>query len=397
MIDLSEHEALGRLHQAETTARLGKAVVELITPRMAHEYLFIAFLPIKFELPSITSKTKYKAICDGYVRQVCETNKYDIWLRRSPIGPSVTVVRHSDHTPLSILKRSVFYKEIMQPTNAEHGASIVAWHQDTWLATMTILRNEQQGDFSDEDMRQLFAWQRHFEIVVRKLALKKEEQLDDNSLSTFIWDLPTSALLLDWDLVPRHFNAAAVELCTVWRRGLSAFSKKSQHNKISVPNEILALIPRLKPRIESAKLARPGPLRPVEFETLLHPDIPGLFAKIYFIPSKSLTISRGRFLVQLYYDRGVQAQSPASAYAKLSRLSRTEREVALQAAKGLSNIEIAEMLRKSPGTVKIQLSEVFKKLRLKSRTQLANVLSSSLPDKNSPANIFGNETIKIFH
>jgi DNA-binding CsgD family transcriptional regulator len=397
MIDLSEHEALARLHQVETTARLGKAMVELITPRMVHEYLFIAFLPIKFELPSITSKTKYKAICDGYVRQVCETNKYDIWLRRSPIGPSVTVVRHSDHTPLPILKRSIFYKEILYPTNAEHGASIVAWHQDTWLATLTILRNVQQGDFSDDDMGQLLAWQRHFEVVVRKLALKKEEQLDDNSLSTFIWDLPTSALLLDWDLVPRHFNAAAVELCTVWRRGLSAFSKKIQHNKIVVPNEILALIPRLKPRIESAKLARPGPLRAVEFETLLHPSIPGLFAKIYFIPSKSLTLSRGRFLVQLYYDRGAQAQCPASAYSKLSRLSRTEREVALQAAKGLSNIEIAEMLRKSPGTVKIQLSQVFKKLHFKSRAQLANALSSSTPDKDSPASILGNETIKIFH
>lgn len=396
MIELSEHEALARLHQAETTARMGKAMVDLVTAHLEHEYLFMALLPIKFELPSLTSKTKYKAVCDEYLRQVCHTNKYDIWLRRSPIGPSVKVVRHSDHTPLPILKRSIFYKEVLQPTNAEHGASIVAWHNETWLATVTILRTVEQGDFTDEHMRQLLGWQYHFETVVRRLALKKEEQLDDNSLSTFIWDLPTSALLLDWDLVPRHFNAAAVELCNVWRTGLSAFAKKTPHNKIYVPQDILSHIPLLKPRIESAKLARPGPLRPVEFETVHHPSIAGLFAKIYFIPSKSLTLSRGRFLVQLYYDRGALAPTSSTVYTNLSRLSRTEREVALQAAKGLSNVEIGQLLGKSPGTVKVQLGHAFKKLNLNSRVQLANVLASA-PEKDLPPSSLGDESIKILH
>jgi DNA-binding CsgD family transcriptional regulator len=374
---------------------LGRAIIELIEPRLAHEYLFIAFLPIKFELPSITSKAKYKAIADGYVRQVRHANKYDPWMRRSPIGATVTVVRHSDYTPLSLLKRTVFYRDILQPTNSAYGASIVAWHGTTWLATLTVLRNEKQGDFSDADMAQLLNWQRHFEVAVRRLALKKEAQLDDNSLSTFIWDLPTSALLLDWDLVPRHFNAAAMELCAVWRRGVSAYSKKTKNQKITVPDQILALIPRLKPRIESAKLARPGPLRPVEFETLRHPTIPGLFAKIYFIPSKSLTVSRGRFLIQLYHDRGSHTQSSAATYSKLSRLSRYEREVALHAAKGLSNIEIGKVLKKSPGTVKIQLSQVYRKLHLKSRSQLANALASSFHDKRPPAAAAGSATIKI--
>ena len=104
MIDLSEHEALAALYQAETTSRMGKAMFDLISPRIPHELLFIAFLPIKFELPSLCSEPKYKVYCDAYIR---DTNKYDIWLRRSPIGPSVTVVRHSDHTPLPILKRSI--------------------------------------------------------------------------------------------------------------------------------------------------------------------------------------------------------------------------------------------------------------------------------------------------
>jgi DNA-binding CsgD family transcriptional regulator len=389
MIDLSEHEALARLHQSSTTSRMGKAMFDLISSRMPHELLFIALLPIKFELPSLCSEPKYKVYCDAYIR---ENNKYDIWLRRSPIGPSVKIVRHSDHTPLSIVKRSLFYREVMGPANSDYGASMVAWHNDNWLATLTVFRNASQGDFSDKDMEQLRIWQIHFEVVVQKLALLKEEQLDENSLSTFIWDLPTSALILDWDLMPRHFNAAAVELCNVWRDGLAAFSMKTSHQRIFVPHEILSLIPKIKPRIESAKLARPGPLRPVEYETIRHRSVSGLFAKIYFIPSKTMTISRGRFLVQLYYDRSAARHLSSSSI--LSRLTRTERKVALQAAKGLSNSQIARVLRKSPGTVKVQLGHAFKKLNLKSRVQLANALAN-VSETDLSSDTLGDEAIKI--
>ena len=391
MIDLAEHKSLVKLHQAETTSLMGKEMFGLIAPRIPHELLFIAFLPIKFELPSLCSVPKYKIYCDAYIR---DTNKYDIWLRRSPVGPSVKTVRHSDHTPLSILKKSLFYREVMVPANLEYGASLVAWHDDQWLATLTVFRNALQGDFPDKEMEQLLKWQIHFEAVVQKLALAKEEQLDENSLSTFIWDLPTSALIMDWDLTVRHFNADAVELCNVWRSGLSAFSIKSSHQRIFVPNQILSLFPKLKPRIESAKLGRPGPLRPIEFETIRHSKISGLSAKIYFIPSKSLTLSRGRFLIQFYYDRIGPEHVPSSSI--LSRLSRNERKVALEAAKGLSNAQIGRALKKSPGTVKVQLGNAFKKLNLHSRAQLANVLHSGA-EFSLPAIATGNEPIKILN
>ena len=94
-------------------------------------------------------------------------------------------MRHSDHTPLSVLKRSLFYREVMAPADFEHGASIVAWHDNQWLATLTVFRGAAQGDFSDAEMEQLLKWQMHFQSAVQKLALAKEEQLDDDSLATF--------------------------------------------------------------------------------------------------------------------------------------------------------------------------------------------------------------------
>ncbi len=362
---------------------------QLIGNRMEHQLLFIALLPLKFELPCMVSREDCREICDGYVRA---SNKKDIWLRRSPVGPTVKCVRHSDYTPLWLLKRSAFYRDIMAPMNTEYGVSLVAWHGETWLATLTVLKNAHQGDFTNAEMRQLEAWQVHFEAGARRIASAKEDRLDDESLSTFIWDLPTSALILDWDMAPKHFNAAAVELCSLWQYGAKSLNKKISHQRLRVPKEILAAIPALKPRVEAAKLARRGPLRRVEFETLHHPHIPGLSAKVSFIPSKSLSLSRGRFLIQFYHS--LPAGSPA-AFTDLSRLSRPERQVALQAARGLTNREIGKFLRKSAGTVKIQLSEVFRKLHLKSRVELANALA--VKSETPSASPTGNEAIEILN
>lgn len=371
-MDASEHKAIADVYAADTTTKFGKAMFQLLAPRVDHQMFFIALLPIKFELACMVSGEEYKEICDQYVRA---SNKKDIWLRRSPIGPSVKLVRHSDYTPLWMLKRSNFYRDIMKPMNGEHGASIVAWHGESWLATLTILKNRDQGDFTDDEMRRLAAWQIHFEASAHRIALAKENRLDDESLSTFIWDLPSSALILDWDLTPRHFNAAAVELCNVWQYGMSALNKKISHQRLRVPKEILDVMPELKPRIEASKPSRPGPVRRMEFQTLLHPRIKGLSAKLYFIPAKSLSLSRGRFLVQFNYhppERRLDA-----AHTDLSVLSRPERKVAIEAARGLTNPEIGKLLRKSAGTVKLQLSQVFKKLNVKSRVELATMLASS--------------------
>jgi DNA-binding CsgD family transcriptional regulator len=371
-MDLFEHKAIAELYASESATRFGKAMFQLVQTRMAHQMLFVAFLPIKFELPCMVSGEQFKAVCDRYIQTL---NKDDIWLKRSPVGPSIRWVRHSDYTPLWMLKRSRFYRDVLKPMNGEHGASIVAWHGNDWLATLTIVKNSQQGDFTEEEMRKLESWQVHFESVARRLAFAKEGQLDDESLSTFIWDLPTSALILDWDMVPRHFNASAVELCNVWQYGVSAFRKKVSHQRIRVPQEISAAIPALKPQIVAAKLARPGPLRRVEFQTLHHSTIQGLSAKVYFMPSKGLSLTRGRFLIQFHYLR--QASDSPVLLTDLSNLSRPEREVALHAARGMTNQQIGKLLRKSAGTVKIQLSQVFKKLNLKSRVELANVVSSN--------------------
>jgi DNA-binding NarL/FixJ family response regulator len=59
----------------------------------------------------------------------------------------------------------------------------------------------------------------------------------------------------------------------------------------------------------------------------------------------------------------------------LSRLTKRERQVALEAAKGLSNKEIARNLQITDRTVKAHLAASFERLKVKDRLQLALLLN----------------------
>ncbi len=66
----------------------------------------------------------------------------------------------------------------------------------------------------------------------------------------------------------------------------------------------------------------------------------------------------------------------------LEALTRREREVALEAAKGLSNKEIARVLSISERTVKAHLTSVFETLNVKDRLHLALVLQGKSPENS---------------
>jgi DNA-binding NarL/FixJ family response regulator len=74
------------------------------------------------------------------------------------------------------------------------------------------------------------------------------------------------------------------------------------------------------------------------------------------------------------YLTGNAAQAGAAGHA-LDRLTERQREVATLVAEGLSNEEIAHRLFLSPATVKSHLSAVMRRLDVRTRTQLAILLS----------------------
>ena len=63
----------------------------------------------------------------------------------------------------------------------------------------------------------------------------------------------------------------------------------------------------------------------------------------------------------------------------MNRLTPREREIGLLVCTGLSNKHICRQLNLSEGTVKIHLHNIYGKLAIRNRTQLA-VLAATLPE-----------------
>lgn len=94
----------------------------------------------------------------------------------------------------------------------------------------------------------------------------------------------------------------------------------------------------------------------------------------------------GRELLQtlIAASKPLVHNAEAEVQQALALLTPREKEVALQAAKGLSNKEIARVLDITERTVKAHVSATLERLGLKDRLQLALVLNSKAQDMRLP-------------
>jgi DNA-binding CsgD family transcriptional regulator len=353
-----------RVHEAETIDKLANALFALVGYLMPYQFCNLLFRPLEFEIPCRYVPAKYKPVVDAYMDH---NHKEDLWLERSPVHPGVTVVRHGDFTPPEILHGSAYYRNVLQPLDSEYGASVVAWRGNTWLSTLTLMRNQEQGEFSDAQIEELRAMHPHFECVIRRMAGYQESRLIHSSLRRFISDLPTASVVLDWNLKALHFSAMAAQLCAQWKYGVRASLFKAPKN-FQMPGDILAAVERMRPALSKVKATRGNAGRASLRAVHPHPKIGWLSATIEFLPSRTLTLTKGTFLVTLNEDP--VSHKGVSVSQKTNQLSPRERECALLAAEGLHNGEIGKRLGKSPITVRNQLSSIFKKLGLDSRHKL---------------------------
>ena len=85
----------------------------------------------------------------------------------------------------------------------------------------------------------------------------------------------------------------------------------------------------------------------------------------------------GQVLLKRLIETSVKlaGNQPEIVDGLLTRLTKREKEVAIEAAKGLSNKEIARVLNITERTVKAHLAETFERLGVRDRLQLALMLN----------------------
>lgn len=214
---------------------------------------------------------------------------------------------------------------------------------------------------------------RGFAVLRRALARADPIPLAAH-FATMLEDMPIGLLLLDWELRTIWFNREAANACVVWNHGERHAAALNPRRNFRVPAPVLQACAELKRQWELARQNRQAlPRHPV----MLSDHQLGLHAQIQLrpVPERSGQPVIG---VQLDYRRPRGDRNrPLSpgALALLGRLSEREREVAMGVREGRRTRQIAAELRRSPLTIKTQLSAIYAKLGVHGRTQVAALLN----------------------
>lgn len=193
--------------------------------------------------------------------------------------------------------------------------------------------------------------------------------------ATMLEDMPIGLMLLDPDLRTIWYNGEAANACAVWNHGERKAAALNPRRNFRVPAALLEACAGLKAQWEQSRAREQAfASRPV----IVSDHVLGLHAQIVLRAIGENAPPRPAFGIQLDYRRPRGDRNrPLSpgAVAVLGRLSAREREVVMGVREGLRTRQIAAEQRRSPLTIKTQLSAIYAKLGVRSRTEVAALLN----------------------
>ncbi|HEY1075308.1 MAG TPA: helix-turn-helix transcriptional regulator [Fontimonas sp.] len=192
----------------------------------------------------------------------------------------------------------------------------------------------------------------------QRLQSTEAEQQRLRAYEDLLSRMPTATLLLDAAGGELFATPEGRKQCARWNRGLPRGTADAP-----MPLQLLRMIEGAAPDSAAIRIG--------------HPRIEGLTASIerqWHTPSLQ---PQAAYLIE--FSEGANEAEAAdlspTAWLALQKLSRSERKVALLAARGLSNEEIARQRCRSPRTIEYQLHLIFRKLEISRRAQLVRLLS----------------------
>lgn len=268
----------------------------------------------------------------------------------------------------------------MRPCGDRYQAYLVLWELGVFQGLIGLHQTAQQRDFKDTEIHLLEQLYPHFENAGRRVLTSHREKARRMSLETLLGRLPIATINLDWDLRVTYRNRAAEELGVLWNLGPQAARslKRSQH--FEIPRKIVETCRNLKNTWNRGD-SNAAPLGTDNHLVVEHQHLPGLRASVNVLQMDAAPLSLPMFLVTLENRGGSVDEGDedltGNQLALWARLTRSEQRVAWLAGQGRRNAEIAQLLNKSPMTVKKQLQSVYQKLDLTGRGRLIVLLRSA--------------------
>jgi DNA-binding CsgD family transcriptional regulator len=317
-------------------------------------------------------------IFDERVREIHEAAFGYTWLTAQIQAGKLPRVALSSWapTPEDEWLTSAYYELYVKPYNWRYCAAIFLWQQKSppiMGTVFSLFRTAQQPDFTDVELAQLEELYPEIERAERRVMLLEADRSTRLALQDLIRDLPLPLVLLGWDLQPKFQNRSGLEICAAWRNGGVVPVVKSE--RIEVPEELLAACAEMKAEWRNS-LKSHNLRRLTRERTIAHVRAP-LSANIRMTPLETTPLIDPSFSITFEIKRYGSTHlsiSRESVFAALRVLTPREREIAVLCGEGRTNVEIASAHGRSVGTIKAELHNVFKKLGVRTRTELAMTL-----------------------
>lgn len=266
-----------------------------------------------------------------------------------------------------------FYRKYMAHYDWRYSAHLLIWNSRGVETSFALRRRADQGDFTPNEMAALNAVHPHIKVAFDRMKTFEQERQRRRLLESFYRAKPEAVLFLDWGMEPIYASQDALALCAVWNLGRDRARHFTPQAVFAIPAEISAGCEELRREWQART---PGaPPADLGFPTRhVFAAQPGHEALITLRPEKGGTLTKPVFVVRLRMNEHVVAGPAAlpepSQDRLMHQLSPGEREMAALVCAGLTNKEIATELRKTEGSVKVQLSGIYQKLRVNSRAKL---------------------------
>jgi DNA-binding CsgD family transcriptional regulator len=272
------------------------------------------------------------------------------------------------------LRRTAFYREVMQRQGWRHGVALCFWAEPAGsfpILVITLYRGEGQPDFNERELAGLESLHPFLAPAVSRFHEISVSDAISEGVATALRHVSPGVVVLDWQLRVVRTTPAGRRAFAEWNRASSHLHAEPPLHLLSVPDCLLEACHELRRELSSSSRRALGS-RTRRRRYVSHPESLGLLASVTAI-SLGTPLAEPSFVIEFESPGGSHLNVP-DAGSPLAKLTKSEAQVALVIAEGCSNEEAAERLGKSVHAVKFLLHRTYQKLGVPNRARLSLLL-----------------------
>ena len=290
--------------------------------------------------------------------------------------PGIPCYHHTEIMPTAPerIPETRYYQRYMSPNGWRYSAHLLFWKGNNVETSFALRRRPDQGDFTADEMTSLRALHPLIEVAFERVRILEAERRQRRLLETLSRPNPDAVLFLDWDLSLLYGNHEAFGICAEWNLGREEARRFTAQAIFALPPEVAEACAGLRPRWEGQVFGLEEDREPPPLVTVVSGKQPGYAASVTLRRESGTSLNRPLFIVRLRAPMRQRETDPTIPGERLEqrrgRLTPAEREVADLVCLGMSNKEVAASLKRSEGSVRVQLSGIYQKLHVPSRAKL---------------------------